>query len=165
MRKQTSFNLLLSSVLFIVLTFILNAQLQNANWYFGKGAGLNFNDGTQALTVFTNGQMGTAGGCATVSDSDGELLFYTDSKNLWTKTHEPMKGTGMLFGSPDVSQNVIIVPNPAVSSQYYLFTNQGFEKESHGLSYTVIDMDEEDGLGMTLEKSINTPLLPYSSEN
>jgi len=164
MKKPTSSNFFLSTIIFFVLTLTVNAQLQNTNWFFGKGAGLNFNDGTQALTAFSNGQMGTTGGCATVSDSSGDLLFYTDSKNLWTKTHEPMKGTGMLFGSPNVSQNVIIVPNPAMPSQYYLFTNEGFEINSHGLSYTVIDMDEAGGLGMVLETSINTPLLPYSSE-
>ena len=109
--------------------------------------------------------MSIEGGCATVSDSSGDLLFYSDGMRVWDKNHQPMKGgTGLLNGSQNVSQNVIIVPNPASMAQYYLFTNQGFEKDSHGLSYSVIDMDEQGGLGMVLENSINIPLLPYSSE-
>ena len=164
MIKSTFSNRVINSLFFLFLTITINAQLQNANWYLGKGAGLNFNDGTQPVTALTNGALSTAGGCATVSDANGELLFYTDSKFIWTKTHEPMKGSGLLFGSQDVSQNVVIVPSPIDANEYYIFTNEGFRLGSHGLNYTVVDMTLQNGMGSVDEYQLNEPLLEYSSE-
>ncbi len=164
MKKSTLTKYVLNSILFFVLTLSINAQLQNANWFFGNGAGLNFNDGTQPVTAFTNDLMSSQGGSATVSDTSGNLLFYTDGFNVWNKDHLIMKDGKDLLGSGNVSQSVIIVPNPAVLDEYYIFTNQAFEINSQGLSHSLVSISGSAGLGEVDKLSRNTQLLQYSSE-
>ena len=60
-------------VLFASFTF---SQGEANIWYFGQNAGLDFNSGTPV--ALTNGQLVTDEGCATISNSSGQLLFYTD---------------------------------------------------------------------------------------
>jgi hypothetical protein len=109
--------------------------------------------------------MNTVSGSASVSDLFGDLLFYTNGKEVWTKNHQIMKGgTGLLFGNPVVCQPVVIIPNPDNLDKYYIFTNEAYEAGSHGLSYSVIDMSAQLGLGAVEEIGINEPVLTYSSE-
>ena len=84
------------------------------------------------------------GGSASISDDDGNLLFYSNGINVWGSNHETIKnGTG-LFGSTTVSQSVLILPNPSEEDVYYIFTNQGQETGSLGLHYSIIKLVEKD---------------------
>lgn len=134
-------------------TFILSlglftvsyAQLQNTNWYFGNQAGLNFNDGTEAPSMLDNNVLQTNGGSASVSDDNGNLLFYTDGITVWNKDNEEIpNGTG-LYGSTDVSQSVLIVPKPKDENKYYIFSNQASIADTHGLSYSIVNLGDKDG--------------------
>ena len=69
-------------ILFPLLTF---AQGENDNWYFGNYAAINFS--SPSPIVFTNSQMTTNGASASVSDSNGKLLFYTNGISVWTREH------------------------------------------------------------------------------
>ena len=60
----------------LIITFNTLAQGEANFWYFGKNAGLDFNSGDPV--VKNDGQLSTYEGCASFSDSDGDLLFYTD---------------------------------------------------------------------------------------
>lgn len=149
-------SLLIFSIVFINNT---NAQLENTNWYFGFNAGLNFNDGTQAPTVLTNSLMGTAGSTASVSDSSGNLLFYTNGNYIWKSNNQRMLNDG-LNGTPDINQSVIIVPDPDNSTRFYVITNGGGNQISGGIYYTVVDMSIDNGDGsfgdvVALEKNIS----------
>jgi hypothetical protein len=63
-------------------------------WYFGQNAGLDFNGGSPV--ALTNGQLATDEGCATISDTNGQLLFYTDGITVYNKNHSIMaNGTGL----------------------------------------------------------------------
>ena len=64
------------------------AQQQAANWYFGQNAGLDFNSGSPV--ALTNGQLVTYEGCATISSTMGQLLFYTDGITVYNKNHSIM---------------------------------------------------------------------------
>lgn len=55
-------------------------QNETNNWYFGDQAGLNFSN--NSLSILTDGAMDTPAGCATISDSNGELLFYTNGQSV-----------------------------------------------------------------------------------
>ena len=72
---------------FISLFFLLSAptfaQKEAAIWYFGEYAGLDFNSGSPV--ALTNGQLSTDEGCTTISDKNGNLLFYTDGKVVYNK--------------------------------------------------------------------------------
>ena len=80
---------------FLFFTNFVFSQQEASNWYFGYGAGIKFNtNGT--ITSLTNGQLNTLEGCASLSDSNGNLMFYTDGTTVYNKNHQIMlNGTGL----------------------------------------------------------------------
>ncbi|MEA3496870.1 MAG: PKD domain-containing protein, partial [Bacteroidota bacterium] len=125
------------------------AQREAENWYFGIHAGLNFKQDTP--TVLTNGALATLCGCATISDVNGNLLFYASGKKIWNKNHTYMtNGTGLLGELGN--QPIIIVPLPGSSSIYYLFTIKGAGR-IEGLCYSIVDMNLQNGLGEVISKN------------
>ncbi|MFP9114102.1 T9SS type B sorting domain-containing protein [Flavobacterium sp. RHBU_3] len=111
-----------------VLLFVLPlfAQKEANNWFFGWNAGVHFNDdGT--VSALAGGQMSTNEGCSSMSDADGNLLFYTDGRTVWDRNHvimpngNYMGGTG-LFGDPSSTQSAIIIPKKNNPNIYYVFT-------------------------------------------
>lgn len=128
------------SLLLIIffLTFLLNhAQNEAAVWYFGNNAGVDFNTGSPV--VLTDGQLNTNEGCSTISNSNGDLLFYTDGITVWDKNHNIMpNGTGLL-GDPSSTQSGIIVPKPNNPDIYYIFTVAQLAN-SDGFRYSEVDL-------------------------
>lgn len=131
-------------MLCILYSFLGFAQNEAAIWYFGNKAGLDFNSGVPV--TLTDGELNTIEGCATISDANGDLLFYTDGITVWNKDHQPMpNGTG-LGGHPSSTQSGIIVPWPSNPDLHYIFTTD--EKgNSNGLQYNIVDMSLNGGLG------------------
>jgi len=132
------------------------AQKQSDNWYFGVNAGITFNTG--APTALTNGQMNQREGNATISDANGNLLFYTDGQTIWNSNQLVMlNGTG-LYGDNISAQSAIIVPLPGNAFLYYVFTISDWQNTSSiaGLNYSIVDMRLDGGLGGVVTK--NTPL-------
>jgi len=84
---------------------------------------------------------------ASVSDSSGNLLFYTDGINVWNNAHQIMPNATGLFGNNEIDQSVIIVPDPNNTSKYYVFTNRGNAMGLSGIYYSIIDMSLDGGLG------------------
>jgi gliding motility-associated-like protein len=133
-------------VLFFLLSHAIPGFTQNYynNWYFGHNAGLSFN--TSPPTALAGGQINTPEGTASISNSAGNLLFYTDGVTVWGRNHAVMpNGTG-LNGHPSSSQSALIVPMPGASSKYYLFTTTD-HMGSGELSYSIIDMTMNGGIG------------------
>jgi len=158
------FKYVLNTILLFGIILTTSAQLENANWYFGNQAGINFNDGTTEPTSLSNSAMNSLGTSASVSDTFGDLLFYTDGLTVWNKDHQVMtNGTG-LYGSTTVSQSVLIVPNSDNLDEYYIFTNQGFETGTNGLSYSVVDMTLDAGKGGVKATQKNIQVLSHASE-
>ena len=116
-------------LLFFILCISIQTFAQNeaSNWYFGKNAGLRFNAGSGTVTAVTDGQLNTLEGCTSISDTDGNLLFYTDGQTVWNSLHQPMvngdyfAGTGLL-GDPSSTSSGLIVPKPQDPNFYYIFT-------------------------------------------
>lgn len=147
---------MLKQILYIFsLLFLLQAMYaqKEANiWYFGTHAGLDFNTG-QPVTLF-DGQLDSNEGVASIADSSGTLLFYTESTMVYNKNHTLMQnGTG-LSGHQSTTQSSVIVPKPLSSTIYYIFTLM-FEGMSPGLNYSEVDMSLDGGLGaVTQNKNI-----------
>ncbi len=142
---------------FLLFSGVLHAQGPGNWWYFGLTAGLDFTNG--APVAVTNGALSTQEGVATISDVNGNLLFYTDGIRAWTKNHVQMpNGTGMM-GNPSTTQSAVIVPRPGSSSIYYIFT-QAATTNANGFRYSEVDMTLNSGNGdVTSNKNIllNTP--------
>ncbi len=144
MRKIVLFLLIINGIAF--------SQNETNIWYFGLNAGLDFNSGTPIPLL--DGQLNTTEGCATISDTNGNLLFYTDGITVWNRNHNVMfNGTG-LNGNTSSTHSAIIVPKPNDSNIYYIFTVD-FQAGTNGLQYSEVDMDLDSGLGgITANKNI-----------
>lgn len=159
--------------LIILLLFCtdLFAQLEASNWYFGSNAGIRFND-NGTTTNLTDGRLNTDEGCTTISDSDGNLLFYTDGKTVWNRLHQPMSNASEalgneLFGDRSSTQSAIVVPKPEDSNIYYVFTVDtaiSRDDPDRGFSYSVVDLRLNGGLGDVVPWEKNINLLQDSSE-
>lgn len=135
------------------LLFFLGLSGQQTNiWYFGSEAGLDFNSSPAA--TLTNGALSTEEGCATIADETGNLLFYTDGRNVYNKNHQLMQnGTG-LKGHSSSAQSAIIIPKPGYPSNYYIFTADASEnKNAEGYNYSEVDMSLNNGLGAVISKN------------
>ena len=120
------------------------AQKEATHWYFGENAGLDFSSGDPVFD--SKGALNTIEGCATISDSDGNLLFYTDGTSVWNQRHFVMPTGHGLHGNSTSTQSAIIVPKPEDDQIYYIFTvdwSGGF----NGLNYYTVDMNLDGGLG------------------
>jgi len=134
---------------FTILMHPLFAQRGN-NWVFANKAWINFS--TTPVSVGTSA-MFQVEGSSSISDTAGNLLFYSDGVSVWNAQHQVMpNGTG-LFGHSSSTQSSMIVPFPADSKRYYLFT-MDVDGGTHGLSYSVVNMDLDNGRGDVELKNI-----------
>ncbi|MCO6495243.1 MAG: gliding motility-associated C-terminal domain-containing protein [Bacteroidetes bacterium] len=119
-------------------------QKQSNIWYFGNGAGIDFNH--TPVSALSNSGMFAFEGCSSIADSSGNLVFYTDGIKSWNRIHKVMSNGIGLMGNNDVTQSALIVPFPKDSKKYYLFTVEGSEY-SNGLRFSIVNMDLGGGLG------------------
>lgn len=139
---------------FICLGSVAVSQKEASKWYFGNYCALDFS--TNPPTSLANGAMATWEGCSSVADASGNLLFYTNGIKIWNASHNVMSnGTGLL-GDNSSSQSALIVKQPGSATIYFVFTTSGW---SNGLSYSIVDMSLDGGLGAVTSK--NLPI--YSS--
>ena len=151
-RGQYFFLLLL--IIYPILSF---AQGEANNWYFGNNAGVSFN--TSPPTVLNDGELNTNEGCSSISNANGDLLFYTDGRTIWNADHEIMPnanyfaGSG-LFGDPSSTSSGLIVPHPTEEELYFVFT---VDEPHHENAFAFPNQGPADSNG--------TPLPVYSDTN
>jgi gliding motility-associated-like protein len=137
---------------FFFSLFVKNAtfaQNENNKWYFGFTAGLDFM--TNPPTILTNGLISTSEGCASVANSAGNLLFYTDGSTIRDQTHAVMaNGTG-LTGNSSTTQSALIVKRPGSNNIYYVFSLGASGNAS--LCVSTIDMTLAGGNGSVTVKN------------
>ncbi|RCS27223.1 hypothetical protein DUT90_08970 [Polaribacter sp. WD7] len=158
----------------IFLLYFTNfyAQKEANFWYFGENAGLDFSSG--APVALTNGELNTQEGCSTISDKDGNLLFYSDGIILYNSNHEVMTFSNGnlandLGGNPSSTQSALFVPNPENQNLYYLFTlgtNSVIDGiENPGLKFYTIDKSKENGLGQIIDGPITLGIEPSTGKD
>lgn len=130
-------------------------------WYFGDKAGIHFE--SSGPVADTNGALITLEGCASISNSQGNLLFYTDGTYVFNSQHDTMPNGIGLFGSSSSTQSAIIVPKPGDISKFYVIT--AAINQYVGLNYSLVDMNLEGGLGDIDTSEKNIPLLTNTREN
>ncbi len=160
------------------------SQQEASYWYFGQNAGLHFNATTGEVTAATNGQIDTLEGCTSISDTNGDLLFYSDGITVWNANHLPMPNANALFGTglkgdDSSTSSGLIVPKPQDSNLYYIFTVDephhdntsafpgGFANDgvNDGLMYSLVDLTLDGGLGDVDPVEKNVPLITYDTSN
>lgn len=135
-------------------------QVSN-QWYFGEQAGIEFTGGAQAILDANN--MLAAEGCATISDVNGKLLFYTNGFTVWNREHEVMLDGDTIGGEQPAAQSSIILPFNGDATMYYLFTTESvYGDGEYALRYSIVDMKEDGGLGKVIFK--NRMIMDNSTE-
>jgi gliding motility-associated-like protein len=149
----------MKGILFIIITSIsigAYSQKEANNWYFGNKAGITFQDGSP--TILTNSSLNSMFGTAVISDSTGNLLFYSDGKVVYNRNHQQMPNGYGLLGLGH-SQTCIIFKKPGSNSKYYIFTiGNGFTQPHIGLHYSIVDIELQGGLGDVDNFYKNIPL-------
>ncbi|HMT28721.1 MAG TPA: hypothetical protein PKD91_05520 [Bacteroidia bacterium] len=160
-QKILTFFILLHSCIAI-------GQNRNAVWCFGDSAGIDFSNVNNPVP-FSSG-MDARGSCASISDSSGTLQFYASTSDIAVI---PYNQTGivrnqlhqvMSNGDTIVAGNwyleLAITDNPGSQGEFYLFSigvtvNDGFY-------YSVVDMNQNGGLGAVTQKNIQLQYFPCS---
>lgn len=145
------------SIITLFICYFVNhvfAQKEAYTWYFGEYAGIDFNVNLSPRPLTNNNVMDQLEGCATISDPNGEMLFFTDGKTVWNRIFKPMPNGQDLMGARSSTQSAIIVPDPGNYYQYYLFTIDS-ENGGHGLRYSIIDIRLDNDLGDVKSDSKN----------
>jgi DNA-binding beta-propeller fold protein YncE len=117
------------------------AGKENNIWYFGRNAGLDFN--FTPPVVLLDGKINTREGVATLSDTNGNLLLYTDGVILLNKNHLMVRNGNGLLGHGSSTQSAILVPKPGNYNLVYLFTVDAIENNNNGLRYSIIDINKD----------------------
>ena len=138
---------------FLILSPSLFSQKEYHNWVFGEGSGLSFNNQDfQPTNLELNNMYGTEG-CSSISDSEGNLLFYTNGVTVWNSEHNIMNGGENIGGYIDAARGALIIKKPNSSNIYYIFLNsieaviQGPMFPYIGTSYCIVDMTKNNGQG------------------
>lgn len=136
------------------------AEINTANfWYFGNQAGIDFNQ--QPAVAVTDGQMTAPEGVATISDQNGDLLFYTDGSTVWGRNHTIIGQD--IGGSPSSTQSSLIVQHPGDETLFYIFTTEEiWGDNTYNMNYSVVDIKENNGNGAVIIK--DKPLFAQSTE-
>ncbi len=141
------------------------SQKQADIWYFGEYAGIDFRSGT-AVPLTDENVMIAYKASAVISDSAGNLLFFTNGKKVWDRTFNLMPNATGLDGDVGVTQPTIIIPQPGNDSLYFVFTIDvmAFTPDNNyttkGLRYSIINMKLRGGLGdaTVLNAQLLTPV-------
>ncbi len=148
-----------TKILLLLISILLGStnsysQNQTNHWIFGSDWHLDFGTGNPQIvseywTFYSNYTNYYAS--SVMSNENGTLLFYTNSKTIWNANHDTMMNADNLIGESAVSQT-IIVPRPNFPNRYYVFT-PGYlvgPAPSSYFRYTEVDIELDNGLGAAL---------------
>ncbi len=138
---------------------------QNGVWVFGKNNGLNFGTGSP---VPSSTYMPPSEGSASVCDASGNLLFYSTGDTVYNRMGAVMPShvglTTFGVGAGSSTQGVLIVPVIGSSTQYYIFSQEFISTANGRLSYTIVDMTLDGGMGDVVLSTLRTPVDTMTSE-
>ena len=154
------------------------SQQEDANWMLGGGTERTFAD-SQALNQCTFSDVINFeerlinfvmdGTNASISDSLGNLVCYTNGVHLFNGNHELIENGGNFQDENEYPngykflQGALILPVPNSEDSYlYLLTDRFRYVANHGfrvsatkpLTYSVIDMRQNSGAGRVIEKKV-----------
>lgn len=148
-----------AAALLLCCALAATAQNRNSVWCFGDSAGIDFSSG---VPIPINTSLDSRGSCASISDTSGNLLFYTaydptvlisgtDPVKAYNFNHVVMLNGDSMKGGGWYNE-IIIIPYPGAFSFYYIFyLGVTFD---YGLYYSILDMNANGGLGAIVQKNI-----------
>lgn len=152
--------LLLLLAVLLIFKQDVSAQNRNSIWCFGDSAGIDFRNLNNPVPIST-GMDGR--GCSSISDSSGNLVFYSFSyvsyalTKILSANHTVMPNCTLLQGWGLYNDN-LIVPKPESNHEYYNFY-LGDAGAIDTTYYALMDMNLNGGLGDVVRK--NVPIGAY----
>lgn len=160
-----------------VCCVISKAQNENANWFFAGYPSVYYNFKTDVWDTVPYINRDFFETNTSISDTNGNLLFYTNGCHLYNKLHWPLTGetgfnAGFLTSHFDnqghglsTRQSAIILKRPGSEKEYYVFhltSNDSILNEFNDrLYYTTVDMNLAQGYGAVT--SLNNILISKDS--
>ncbi|MFN8153430.1 MAG: hypothetical protein U0Y08_03980 [Bacteroidia bacterium] len=145
----------------IYISLKTHAQFTNNNWCFGDSAGVRFDS---AISIFRCG-TGFTRGTATISDINGDLIFYGATSNttneftgqikqgkLFNKYHTELINGDTLVGG-NWYHCMLVLPKSIIDSTFYVFV-AGVVVPDTGLWYSIVDMKLQGGVGAVVQKNV-----------
>lgn len=136
--------------LFCFFNVLTGQSLINNHWQLGL-TDLDFSGTGTVANITVGGNYGTA----SLSDTFGNLLFYTNGKKVWNKSHSIMtNGTNIVNALEEYDFiNTVIVPNPGDSMQYYIISSVNRNCLCFGIDpteyyYSIVEFDVLNPLGI-----------------
>lgn len=134
-----------------LISIALPSQNETKKWFFGDCLGLDFV--TIIPTAISTSSMKSVGGCSSIADINGNLLFYTNGKTIYNKFHQVMSNGNSLAGDSTATQAALIVKQPGNQNKYFVFTAGNAFNNTQGLYYSIIDMALSAGSGSVISKN------------
>ncbi len=140
----------------IILTSNSYGQRQDRIWLFPDSAGIDFNDPSNPISINCN-LVPPAGYSSSISDNQGNLLFYTGGIDLtykpmriFDKNGDIMQNGDSMKGYPWVGQGNMILPMPGDTNKYYVFIAGRDGSIGNSLYYSIVDMSLNNGFGSVI---------------
>ena len=136
-------------------------------WMFGRNIQLDFGvSGAAAPTLsYTGGSA--AEGSTVVTDTQGNLRFWSNGIDVWGADGQPIKNSGGGMGMSSAAQTVVAMPALGAPGKYFVVTT-GYQAEwgtsKERLFYSVIDMNANGGRGEMTQKNIPLGALGVAGE-
>jgi hypothetical protein len=165
--------LLYTLLLFYTSVPFASAQMHDNNWIFGfnydstsnnNGTLLHFEHGYPEFTL-ENVKHDFGLYCIICSDSTGNLLFHTNGRQIRNHLHNIMEGGDTINPGPIWSDypndypslgSGLSIPAPGLKNHYYLIhtsNSYDFSVPYPILYYSLIDMNQNGGLGKVISKN------------
>ena len=144
------------SCIILLLPLCGFSQGEFNNWFFGSKAAITFN--TSPPTNIPSTQMNSVTATASVSDSNGLVLFYSNGNYVFDRNHGIMS---TLVWGMNSNQPVFAFKKIGENDRYWIFSLKdplGNPPQPQGLFYSVIDMTLNGGLGAVISTQHNIPV-------
>ncbi len=116
----------------------------------GNGFGFDFND--QPVSLVPEDPMLSSGHCkATICDDAGNLLFVSNGVAVYDRNYDIVENGSGLLGDESSHFGTMFLKVPGDESKYYLFTTDANPSFTDGLRYSIIDSEENSGLGLVTD--------------
>jgi len=163
MNRHFSFVL---ALILLLQVYLAQAQNERNWWYLGLHAAIDFSSGVPVSV--NNSAMSQEEGSTTVSDANGQLLFYTNGQQIWNRNHVQMPNGFGLLGHQSSSQT-LVVRKPGSAVEYYVFAvscevAQYGPSSFGGVSYSLVDLSLDAGNGDVETSAKNITLLDSTAE-
>ena len=135
--------------------------LGRSNWYWGTYASMDFSSGTAVANNTANANATVNGFESSVvqNDENGNLLFYSDGKNVWNRFHTQINTSPVFPWNNATVPGLVIVPYPKHEGKYYIVSAPPGYVSNNGPQFVMVDIIANT---VTAAQRFNHPSIPAS---